>query len=336
MLTVLAANPLQPLIDFSEAILKFFHDNAGFGWGAAIIAMTVVIRLLILPLTFKGVRGMQEMQRIQPEIKRVQERYKDDKQRQQQEMMKMWQEHGVNPLSSCMPLLLQIPFFMALFYLLRGDEFKADIEGEESFLFIDNLAESVTGDPGVLVAMIALYVGSMLGSSAVTAISADRNQRIIMFALPVVFTPIVIGFPAGLLVYWITTNFWTIGQQLFVKKFLPPPEPVSPGAKEGGDAAHAATPVGQKHAEEPGEPAPKRFSLLGALRGEPAGDGAGERAGAATKAGDRGGARTKARAGAAAGRGSGEDRGRGGNGRPDRAPPPSPRKKKKKRSGRRR
>jgi YidC/Oxa1 family membrane protein insertase len=282
------------------------------------------------------VRGMQEMQRIQPEIKRVQERYKDDKQRQQQEMMKMWQEHGVNPLSSCMPLLLQIPFFMALFYLLRGDEFKADIKGEESFLFIPDLADSVTGDPGVLVAIILLYVGSMLGSSAVTAISADRNQRILMFALPIVFTPIVIGFPAGLLVYWITTNFWTIGQQLFVKKFLPPPEPVSAEAKERGDAAHAATPVGQKAAEEPGE-SPKRFSLLGALRGESGGDGAGERAGAATKAGDRGGARAKARAGAGDGRGSAEGRGRGGNGRPDRAPPPrSPRKKKKKRSGRRR
>jgi len=111
---------LQPLVDLNDAILKFWHDNVGLSWGASIIGLTVVVRAAILPLTFRQVRSMQALQRLQPEMKRIQERYKDDKQRQQQEMMKFYQEHGDNPLASCLPLLLQLPFFLSLFYPLRS------------------------------------------------------------------------------------------------------------------------------------------------------------------------------------------------------------------------
>jgi YidC/Oxa1 family membrane protein insertase len=214
----------QFLIDACDAILQFFHTEAGFGWGAAIIGMTVVIRIAILPLTFKGVKGMQEMQRLQPEMKRLQERYKEDKQRLQQEMMKLYQEHGVNPLSSCLPILLQIPFFIALFDLLRGDQFKQDIVGEEGFVFISDLAEKATG--GVLVALIVIYIATQLGASLVTLISADKTQRRIFLALPFVFVAFIVNFPAGLIVYWITTNVWTVGQQLVVRKLYPKPEPI--------------------------------------------------------------------------------------------------------------
>jgi YidC/Oxa1 family membrane protein insertase len=223
---IVVANVLQPLIDFAEAILKFWHDTVGFGWGASIIGLTVVIRLLILPLTFKQVRSMQELQRLQPEIKRLQARYKDDRQRQQQEMMKFYQEHKVNPLGSCLPLLLQLPFFLALFYLLRDEPL---LRGE-SFLFIEDLAEKATG--GVLVVLIVLYVVSQLAASAVTAVSADRNQRLIMFGLPFLFVLFIINFESGLIVYWITTNVWTFGQQMFVKKFMPKPEPIEPRKDE--------------------------------------------------------------------------------------------------------
>src|SRR5215208_5374556 len=116
---LVTANILQPLIDINEAILRFWHDTIGFGWGASIIGLTVVIRLLILPLTFKQVRSMQALQRLQPEMKRLQARYKDDRQRLNQEMMKFYQEHKVNPLGSCLPILLQLPFFISLFYMLR-------------------------------------------------------------------------------------------------------------------------------------------------------------------------------------------------------------------------
>jgi YidC/Oxa1 family membrane protein insertase len=231
------ANVLQPLIDFADAILQFFHDEAGFSWGASIIGLTVVVRLLILPLTFKGVRSMQALQRLQPEIKRIQERYKDDRQRMNQEMMRFYQEQKVNPLSSCLPILLQIPFFISLFYLLRDDKFQRDIRGEESFLFIPDLAQPVTDHPDVLIALIVIYVVTQLGASLVTAISADRTQRFIMLSLPFVFVFFIINFEAGLIVYWITTNVWTIGQQLFVKKFLPPPEPLAAGAASGDGQA---------------------------------------------------------------------------------------------------
>jgi YidC/Oxa1 family membrane protein insertase len=229
------ANVLQPIIDACEAVLKFWHDLLGNfegSWGVAIILLTFTVRLLILPLTFKGVKGMQRLQQLQPEIKRIQARYKEDRQRMNQEIMRFYQEEKVNPLSSCMPLVLQIPFFISLFYLLRSDEFKADIEGNESFFFIPDLADKVTDKPAVLVTLILLYIGTQLGASAVTAISADPTQRRIMLALPFVFTVFIINFEAGLIVYWITTNVWTIGQQLLVRKLYPKPEPVEREDKE--------------------------------------------------------------------------------------------------------
>jgi YidC/Oxa1 family membrane protein insertase len=218
------ANVLQPLIDFAHAILRFFHDQAGFSWGASIIALTVTVRLLILPLTFKQVRAMQNMQRLQPEIKRIQERYKGDKQRTQQEMMRFYQQNKVNPLGSCLPIVLQLPFFISLFYLLRSAEFQHDIQGAASFLFIPNLAQPATGV--VLAVLLVMYVVTQLGASLVTAVSADKNQRRLMLALPFVFVVFISRFQAGLIVYWITTNVWTVGQQLAVKKFLPAPAPI--------------------------------------------------------------------------------------------------------------
>jgi YidC/Oxa1 family membrane protein insertase len=238
---------IQPLVDLNDAILKFWHDTVGVSWGVAIIGLTFVVRAAILPLTFRQVRSMQALQRLAPEMKRIQERYKEDKQRQQQEMMKFYQEHGVNPLGSCLPLVLQLPFFFSLFYLLRSSTFKADIAGEESFLFIPNLAKPLTGHPAALAIMIVLYVGTQLASSLLTAMSADPNQRRLMLALPFVFVIFVFRFQAGLLVYWVATNVWTIGQQLVIKRFLPPPEPLPAGAAAavgksgGGDGGAAAT-----------------------------------------------------------------------------------------------
>src|SRR3954462_327369 len=225
---------LQPLVDLNDAILKFWHNTVGLSWGGAIIGLTVVIRAAILPLTFRQVRSMQAIQRLAPEMKRIQERYKDDKQRQQQELMKFYQEHGVNPLGSCLPLGLQLPFFFSLFYLLRSSTFKADIKGEEAFFFIPNLAKPLTGHPAALAVMIVLYVGTQLASSLLTAMSADPNQRRLMLALPFVFVIFVFRFQAGLLVYWVATNTWTIGPQLCISLSRPPPEPILAGASAAG------------------------------------------------------------------------------------------------------
>jgi YidC/Oxa1 family membrane protein insertase len=232
------ANVLQPLIDVCQSILEFWHDLIGGSWGWAIILLTFTVRLAILPLTFKGVTSMQRLLTVLPEIKKLQARYKDDKQRMNQEVMAFYQREKVNPLGSCLPLLLQIPFFISLFSLLRSAGFRADIASNPGFGPIENLAEKVT-DPVLLGVLIVLYVGTQLAASAVTAISADPTQRRIMFAMPFVFVVFIINFPAGLIVYWITTNVWTIGQQLLVKKLYPKPA-VATAGDNGGDAAAPA------------------------------------------------------------------------------------------------
>jgi YidC/Oxa1 family membrane protein insertase len=302
------ANVLQPLIDACHWVLEFWHGVIGDfegSWGWSIILLTFTVRIFILPLTFKGVKSMQRLQTLQPEIKKLQARYKDDKQRMNQEVMAFYQREKVNPLGSCMPLLLQIPFFISLFYLLRSDEFQADIAGNEGFFAIEDLAEKVD-DPVLLGVLIVLYVGTQLAASLVTAISADPMQRRIMLALPFVFVVFIINFEAGLIVYWITTNVWTIGQQMLVRKLYPKPD-LTAAAEDEGEAAKPAR----------GKPP----------RAQPAG------AAALTDGKSKGG--TPAKAGAAAKGGGAKTPAGSGNGGPAKAPPPSPRKKKK-RSGRRR
>jgi YidC/Oxa1 family membrane protein insertase len=229
------ANIFQPLIDVADAVLLFFHDDVGFSWGASIIALTFVTRIAILPLSIKQIRSMRALQAFQPQIKEIQEKYKDDRQRMQREMMELYRENQINPLASCFPLLLQLPVFLALFYLLQDD----DVFGgtQPGFLFIPDLTANATG--GVLAALIVIYVATQLGAGLVMAATADRTQRLIMFGLPLVFVPIIISFPSGLIVYWITTNVWTIGQQFVVKRIAPPPPKATP---EGIAAAKAAKP----------------------------------------------------------------------------------------------
>jgi len=316
------ANPLQPLIDVCEQVLLFFHDSVGVGWGFSIILLTLSVRLVLLPLTLKQATSMQRLQVLAPEMKSIQEKYKDDKQRQQQEMMKFYRENRVNPLASCLPLLFQLPFFFALYFMLRSDlkvdmcpgiEGYAASQGEKltnvtcsqfgdsayaaahhitvsdpSFLFIPDLTAKATG--AVLVVLIVLYVASQLASGLLSSASMDRNQRMIMLGLPIVFVTFIINFPAGLLVYWITTNCWTIVQQLIVRRTVGVPR--RPALATAGAPAGAA-----------------------ALSGKDGGSGAVQRAF---------GRPTKAEKPAAA-----------GNGASARAGPP-PSRRKKKRTGRRR
>ena len=225
---ILLASFLQPLEDIANEVLIFLHD-AGLEYGAAIVALTFITRLLILPLSIKQIRSMREMSAIQPQVKAMQERYKDDRERMQREMMRIYQEHGVNPFASCLPLLLQLPVFLTLFYLLGSDAFKDEVRsaGEESFLFITDITEKATGGP--LIALLVLYIGtSLIAGLIMTGRSAAPQQRLIAMGLPILFTPIMIGFPAGLLVYWISTNIWTMGQQAVVKIFFPPEEQPTP------------------------------------------------------------------------------------------------------------
>ncbi|MCW3040300.1 MAG: YidC/Oxa1 family rane protein insertase [Solirubrobacterales bacterium] len=330
-MTHLAIIPvLKQLIAVFDAVIQFFHDSVGFGWGLSIIALTVGVRLLLLPLTVRQFRSMQAMQRLGPEMKKLQAKYKDDKQRLNQEMMKLYQEHQVNPFGSCLPLVAQMPVFISLFYMLRKD-LKLDICGDalraagkatgsalqntscsevsqgtaHQFLFINDITDKGTGS--TLVILIVLYIGSQLLSSVLMSVTADKNQRMLMIALPFVFTIFVINFPTGLLVYWITTNLWTVGQQFVLRQRAgilrgPPPVP------EGG----LVSPV------RDGDAAPGMPGLFGKLT---------QRVTDQAEADEKAGAQAK-----------------GGSSKPvskpagsrTAAPPPPPRAKKKKRSGRRR
>lgn len=245
---IVDANILQPLVDVVNAVLKFFHDNAGLSWGGAIIALTIVTRAILIPLTYRQLKGMRAMQALQPQIKEIQEKYKNDRQRMQQEMMRFYQENKVNPFATCIPLLAQIPVFITLFSVLRN-ELPADIGcqaghcgSEASFLFINDLTAKAHG--AELIVLLVLYVGTQLVSSMVMTLTADKSQRMMMLLLPFVFVIFVINFPAGLVLYWITTNVWTIGQQYTIQRLIPAP--------------HVATPEEVKAAKPPPAPPKKK------------------------------------------------------------------------------
>ena len=245
---MIPAQILQPLIDVGNSVLVFFHDNMGLSWGMAIIALTVCTRALLIPLTYKSLKGMRALQALQPQIKEIQAKYKNDRQRMQQEMMSFYRENKVNPLASCMPVLAQIPVFITLFYVLRNElpddiGCKAGECGEmASFLFIPDLTAKATG--AVLLVLLVLYVGTQLISGLLMAVTADKNQRMLMFALPFIFIPFVISFPAGLVVYWISTNVWTIGQQYTIQRLVP--APAVPTAEEAKAAKPPPPPPKKK------------------------------------------------------------------------------------------
>jgi len=229
---IVDANILQPLIDVVNSVLKFFHDNAGLSWGMSIIALTVLTRALLIPLTYRQLKGMRALQALQPQIKEIQAKYKNDKQRMQQEMMRFYQENKVNPFASCIPLIAQLPVFFTLFSVLRN-ELPEDIGckaghcgSEASFLFINDLTAKAHG--AELITLLVLYIGTQLVSGMVMSVTADKSQRTMMMILPFIFVPFVISFPAGLILYWITTNFWTMGQQYTIQKLIPAPVVATP------------------------------------------------------------------------------------------------------------
>jgi YidC/Oxa1 family membrane protein insertase len=240
----------QFLVDIADEVLVFFHDSAGLSWGGAIIALTICMRTLLIPLTYKQLKGMRAMQALQPQLQELKEKFKNDKQRMQQEMMRFYKENKVNPFASCIPLVAQLPVFITLFYVLQHD-LRFDICGQaakvcsevppgnwgESFLFINDLTAKATG--AELIVLLVLYVGTQLISGMVMAVTADKSQRTMMMVLPFIFVPFIISFPAGLVLYWITTNIWTIGQQFAIKKIIPLPVTATP---EGAAAIAAAKP----------------------------------------------------------------------------------------------
>src|SRR5579871_4516829 len=235
------------LEDVMKHVLNFFHSSLSLPWAWAIVATTVVVRMILVPLVIRQLHSMQSLQQHAPEMKRIQQKYKHDKQKQNEELMKFYREHKINPAASCLPMLLQIPVFLSLYYTLRHfatnflcltpatrvlipsgpnkGQLNAACEAivhhtNLSFLhFVPSIADSTTAHWGGY-ALLVIYVASQMASGLFMAPTAQRSQRIIFMVMPLVFVFVIARFPAGLVLYWVTTNLWTVGQGLITRRLV--------------------------------------------------------------------------------------------------------------------
>ncbi|WP_433546678.1 membrane protein insertase YidC [Streptomyces sp. CA-294286] len=243
------------IVQFHKVYGFVFGPDTGWAWGLSIVSLVILIRICLIPLFVKQIKSTRNMQVLQPKMKAIQERYKSDKQRQSEEMMKLYKETGTNPLSSCLPILAQSPFFFALYHVLSSIA-----DGKKIGVINDQLLESarqahIFGAP--LAAKFTDSADKIAGLDAsatsvkiVTAImivmmSASQfftqrqlmtknvdltvktpfmqQQKMMLYIFPVMFMVMGINFPVGVLVYWLTTNVWTMGQQMYVINQNPTP-----------------------------------------------------------------------------------------------------------------
>jgi YidC/Oxa1 family membrane protein insertase len=209
-------------------LLSFFYNITG-SYGLAILLLTLVVKIFLLPLNIKQVRSMAKMQQIQPEMRRIQEEFKEDRQKQSQEIMRLYQTHNVNPLAGCLPLLLQMPIFFALFYTVGGS---VEMYGEK-FLWLNDLARR---DPTEILPI--LFVVSFLWSQR--KMMSDPNQKMMMLMMPVLFFFMMRQLPAGVMLYIVGQSVFSAVEQVVV----PRPSTAqagSPGtAKPGKDTGKAS------------------------------------------------------------------------------------------------
>jgi YidC/Oxa1 family membrane protein insertase len=234
----------EPLADF----LRFLNEQATFTVGWAIVVLTVCVRVVLLPLFVSQYRSARRMQQISPQLKQVQARYKNDKRKQQEEMMKLFQDHKVNPFGSCLPIVFQAPVFISLFFVLRNFA-NQEIVGDRGFMWIFPDISQQFRDLGWHAAVVALIYGlsQLLATEVSMATTPQTNewQRKLFRVLPLFIVGglfLYPNVPAGLVLYWMTTNLWTCGQQVVLKRRLGPLQLVT--ADVGG-------------AEPEPEPAPK-------------------------------------------------------------------------------
>jgi YidC/Oxa1 family membrane protein insertase len=211
-----------PIISQLETVMRhvldWFHTNLGLTWAWSIVATTIVVRMLLVPLTIRQIHSMQNLQRFAPQMKEIQKKYKHDRQKQNEELMKFYRENSINPAASCLPMLLQLPVFIALYYTLRN--FHPPPGSDLSWLnFIPNITAPTTAVWGGYV-LLVVYVASQMASTQFMAATTDKTQRVLFMLMPLVFVFIIARFPAGLVLYWVTTNLWTVGQGLITRRLI--------------------------------------------------------------------------------------------------------------------
>ncbi len=268
-----------------------FPATSGAAWALSIAGLVVVIRILLIPLFVKQIKAQRALQILQPEIKAVQKRYKDDRQKQSEEMMKLYRENGTNPFSSCLPILLQMPIFFALFHVLRYGVAQDNPIGPMNKELVDSAAQATIFGAPISASFMdaASYPDAMLNIRIVSLVliammtattfitqkqllvkgisNADSNpflqqQKLLVYVFPLMFAVFGINFPIGVLIYWLTTNVWSMGQQYYVIRNNPAPgsqafaeweERQAKKAAKKGELRGEAPTIG----EDPADPEPK-------------------------------------------------------------------------------
>ena len=201
-----------------QSILDFFHSSVGLPWAWSIVALTILTRIALVPLTVRQIHSMQALQAHAPEMKAIQQKYKGDRQKLNEELMKFYKENNINPAASCLPLLAQLPVFFALYLTLKHESHH--IGGSWLFgLIPDITAKASSHWSGWL--LLAVYAGSQMASTYFMGATMDKTQRNIMMVVPIFFITVIARFPVGLVIYWMTTNLWTVGQGLVTRRLVP-------------------------------------------------------------------------------------------------------------------
>jgi YidC/Oxa1 family membrane protein insertase len=254
----MVAGVLSPLENVMKAILDFFHDTIGLPWGWSIVAVTIVVRLCLVPLAVRSIHSMQALQAHAPEMKAIQQKYKGDRQRQSEELQKFYKENNINPAASCLPTVAQFPVFIALYFTLRHES--GHVSG--TWLHVVHVADKHATSHWSGYVVLAIYAGSQVASTYFMGTTMDKTQRTIMMVLPLFFLTVVSRFPTGLVLYWMTTNLWTVGQGLITRRLMPKPGAAlarPPGPKRSSRAAAPAPDPAPEPTVENGKPdAPKQ------------------------------------------------------------------------------
>jgi YidC/Oxa1 family membrane protein insertase len=246
-------NLFSPVVNVLGEVLRYFHFGLDLPWWLAIALLTVVVRSILFPLTIKQVKSMRAMQDLRPEMERIRAQFRDNRQRQQEEIMKLYQERKVNPLGGCLPILIQMPIFIGIFYVIRqfggyklGDEVippQYESFHEGGLFWFQNLSAA---DPTLILPILSAL--TMLAATEITAKNIDPQQRWIMRILPLGITVFLYTFPAGLFVYWITSNLVTLVQNFVIYNYGPGKKtPEAAPDKNGSKSADRAAPQSSKN-----------------------------------------------------------------------------------------
>jgi YidC/Oxa1 family membrane protein insertase len=243
-------SPLTPIEHLLRDVLNWIHGTIGLPWAWSIVALTILVRVVLVPLTVRQIHSMQSMQAHMPEMKAIQQKYKTDKKRQQEELMKFYRENQINPAASCLPLVAQLPVFFALYFVLR--EFsKHPPAGSLSWLHIvPNIADHANAHwSGYL--LLVIYAASQVSSTYFMSATMDKTQRYLMMVLPIFFITFLLRFPMGLVIYWVTTNLWTVGQGLVTRSLTQKTPPAAQLQRRSSRTPPKEEPAGDGAAKDP-------------------------------------------------------------------------------------